>query len=328
MSAMIAVRSARLTALRALSNAIPASKVAYRHFASVQPGHVPIQETNEKTETNRLEKTMAKFWEKVSVGTNSDGSYAIKLDGKNIKTPLGLEMKIPQSKKSLAYLLANEWKSLPSLQIRPYLVPLTSLTARCIDLHEAQSTDDVEIKTKLGDLATIKALLLRYLDTDTMLVFAPTEDCDGELRKEQEKCYRPLIKNMEEFFTKFADDGKPISLTYLDCDKDGLIGNLQTEHTKKAVTNYLDSLSTWDLAALEKVVLVSKSFMAGVTVLRNADYNDDFVLTVEELARLVTLETVMQTARWGEVEDTHDVDKVDIKRNIASAAIVAHNSKN
>lgn len=270
---------------------------------------------------------MAKFWEKVNVGTSNDGSFVIKLDDKTIKTPLGFEMKIPQQKKSLAYLLANEWKALPSLQIRPHLVPLTSLTARCIDLHEAQHTDDVEIKTKLGDVATVKTLLLRYLDTDTMLVFAPSEDCDGELRKEQEKCYRPLIANMEQFFSKFATDGKPVSLTYLDCDTDGLIGNSQTEHTKEAVTKYLDSLSIWDLVALEKAVLVSKSFMAGVTILRNADYNDDFILTVEELARLVTLETVLQTARWGEVEDTHDVDKVDIKRNLASAAIVAHNSK-
>lgn len=284
-------------------------------------------DSNKKTETNKLEKTLAKFWEKVNVEKTQDGGYVVQLDNKAIKTPLGFEMKLPSSKSSLAYLLANEWKSLPSLQIRPYLVPLTSLTARCIDLHEAQYTDDVEIKTKVGDLSTIKTLLLRYLDTDTMLVFSPKEDCDGELRKEQEKCYRPLIQDMEQFFTRFADDGKPVVLTYLDCEKDGLVGNTQPEHTKQAVLKYLNSLSVWDLVALEKATLVAKSFMAGVSILRNADYNDNFNLTIEELARLATLETVLQTARWGEVEDTHDVDKVDIKRNLASAAIVAFNSK-
>lgn len=284
-------------------------------------------ESNKKTETNKLEKSLAKFWEKVTIGNSNDGSYTIELDGKSIKTPLGFEMKIPKNKKTLAFLLANEWKSLPSLQIKPFLVPLTSLTARCIDLNEAQITNDDEIKTKIGDLSTIKNLLLRYLDTDTMLVFSPREDCDGELRKEQEKCYRPLIEDMEKFFTKFSDDGKPVKLTYLDCDTDGLIGNQQTKHTHIAVLNYLNSLSTWDLVALEKAVLVGKSFLAGVTILRNADYNDKFNLTIDELARLVSLETVLQTLRWGEVEDTHDVDKVDIRRNLASVAIVAHNSK-
>lgn len=285
-------------------------------------------DSNKKTETNKLEKTLAKFWEKVSIGKSSDGeNLVVKLDDKIVKTPLGFDLKIPKSKKSLAYLLENEWKSLPSLQIRPYLVPLTSLTSRCIDLNEAQTSEDVEIKAKVGDLSTVKSLLLRYLDTDTMLVFSPTEDCDGELRKEQEKCYRPIIEDMEIFFTKFADDNKPVKLTFLDCDKDGLIGNSQTEHTKKAVMNYLNSLNIWDLVALEKATLVGKSFLAGVTVLRNADYNDHFNVTIEELARLVTLETVLQTARWGEVEDTHDVDKVDIKRNLASAALLAFNSK-
>lgn len=284
-------------------------------------------DSNKKTETNKLEKTLAKFWEKVSVSKiDSTNDYVIKLDEKIIKTPLGFDLKIPHSKKTLAYLLENEWKSLPSLQIRPYLVPLTSLTSRCIDLNEAQLTNDIEIKTKVGDLSTVKSLLLRYLDTDTMLVFSPIEDCDGDLRKEQEKCYRPIIKDMEIFFTKFSNDNKPVNLKFLDCDKDGLIGNSQTEHTKKAVLNYLDSLNVWDLVALEKATLVGKSFLAGVTVLRNADYNDNFNLTIEELARLVNLETVLQTARWGEVEDTHDVDKVDLKRNLASAALIAHNS--
>jgi ATP synthase F1 complex assembly factor 2 len=305
-------------------------RVSNRYFAihSKTPTQPEVAyDSNKKTETNKLEKSLIKFWEKVSVSENNDGSFSIQLDNKTIKTPLGFNMIIPNSKKSLAYLLANEWKALPTLQIRPFLVPLTSLTARCIDLNEAQLTDDIEIKTKVGDLSTIKNLLLRYLDTDTTLVFSPNEDCDGELRKEQEKCYRPLIKNMEEFFTKFTDDNKPITLTYLDCDKDGLIGNSQTEHTKKAVLKYLDSLNIWDLVALEKATLVSKSFLSGVAVLRNADYTDDFNITIEELARLVTLETVLQTARWGEVEDTHDVDKVDIKRNLASTAILAFNSK-
>jgi len=310
---------------------VKASAVSFRRYLAVQAKDDVASHTsydsNKKTETNRLEKTLAKFWEKVTINKADDG-YFIQLDNKNIKTPLGFDLKIPSNKRTLAYLLLNEWKALPSLQIKPFLVPLTSLASRCIDIKEAQLTDDIEIKTKVGDLDTVKSLLLRYLDTDTLLVFSPMEDCDGELRNEQEKCYRPLIKDMEGFFTKYADDGKAVSFTYLDCDKDGLIGNAQTEHTKKAVKKYLDSLNTWELVALEKATLVAKSFLCGVTVLRNADYNDKFNVTIEELSRLATLETVLQTSIWGEVEDTHDVDKVDIRRNLASAALISFNENN
>ena len=47
-------------------------------------------------------------------------------------------------------------------------------------------------------------------------------------------------------------------------------------------------------------------------------------LTMEEIAQAATLETIYQVERWGEVEDTHDVDKRDIRRNVTAAAIVAY----
>lgn len=285
-------------------------------------------ETNKRTETNRLEKTLARFWEKVTLEELKNGEFAVKLDNKTIKTPLGNNLTISKDRKSLAYLLLNEWKSLSNLKINPYLVPLTSLVSRCIDVEMSQNTDDLEIKAKIGDLSSVKKLLLKYLDTDTLLVFSPVIDCDGDLRKEQEETYRPLIKVMEDYFTKFADDKKQVSLTYLDCEKDGLIGNRQTAHTRGAVMNFLNSLDIWQLIALEKATLTCRSFLCGVAIVRNNDYNDSFNIPVETLTRLATLETVLQTKTWGEVEDTHDVDKVDVKRNLASAAIIAFKSKN
>ncbi|AWU76379.1 hypothetical protein CAS74_000329 [Pichia kudriavzevii] len=315
-------RSYKLLTVRSTYRAIS------RTFASHSGSGFTSYDTNKKTETNRLEKSLSKFWEKVDVAPASGKpGYAVTLDKKSVKTPLGFELNVPENKKSLAYLLANEWRSLPSLQVKPHLLPLTSITARCIDLHEAQKTEDEEIKAKVGDLSTIKTLLLRYLDTDTMLVFSPKEDCDGLLRDEQEKCYRPIIADMEQFFAKFSEDGKPLKFTFLDCEKSGFASNFQTEETKKAVNKYLNSLSTWDLVCLENATLVSKSFLAGVAILRNADYNDKFIIDIEELSRLVNLETVIQTSIWGEVEDTHDVNRVDIKRNLSCASIVAFSSK-
>lgn len=290
--------------------------------ASVQAAPAAY-ESNAATETNRLEKTLSKFWEKVSVREQANG-FSVELDNKTIKTPLGYDMVVPASRKTLAYLLANEWQTLPSLHIRPYLVPLTSLVSRSIDLHNAQQSQDEEMKAKVGDLSTVKSLLLRYLDTDTLCVLSPMEDCDGELRKQQNEQYLPFIEEMGQFLSKFSTDKKPVTITYLDSEKDGLIGNSQPEATREAALAFLNSLDMWEMVALEKATLTAKSFLIGVAVLRNADPNDTFDVSVEELSRLATLETVLQTARWGEVEDTHDVDKVDVKRNLASASLIVY----
>lgn len=45
---------------------------------------------------------------------------------------------------------------------------------------------------------------------------------------------------------------------------------------------------------------------------------------MESVAQAATLEIIHQTDRWGEVEDTHDVDKRDVRRNIHAAGIVAY----
>ncbi|ODV61486.1 ATP synthase complex assembly protein ATP12 [Ascoidea rubescens DSM 1968] len=298
-------------------------------------------QTNARSETNRLEKSATRFWEKVSMQeipdpTNGNAKrYIIKLDNKHIKTPLGNPIELPHSKKTLGLLLVNEWKSLPSLKVKPYQVPLTSIVSRAVDLLKSESENNKEDQAKIGRRIDIANDLLRYLDTDTLLVFSPSEEFEGGLRKEQEETYRPLIESMEELFANYSQNQNagPIKLNYLDVEKDGLRGNQQSEETRQAVLNFLDDLNIWEFVALEKATLLSKSFLCGVAVLRLMN-NDQFKnlkqplhkkvhYTIEQIARCATLETVYQTDRWGEVEDTHDVDKVDIVRNLSSAALVA-----
>ena len=273
----------------------------------------------QSSETNKLEKGLARFWESVSC-EETPHFYKITIDGKTIKTPLGFKLEIPKEKQSLAYLLTNEWKSLPSLHVRPYLLTLTSLSCRAIDL--AKSDGDEDAKAKIGDIETIKSLLLKYLDTDTLLVFSPVKDCEGELRKEQQNLYYPLKKDMENFFTQFSEDGKNIVLKELDTETSGLIGNKQPEETRNAVKKFLDSLDTWELVALERTTLTCKSLLCGIAVVRKNKPDDQFDYSLDDLARAATLETVMQTKRWGEVEDTHDVEKVEIRRILSASSLL------
>lgn len=277
------------------------------------------------SDTERLERGLARFWEKVSC-EETPNVYKIMIDGKTIKTPLGFKLEIPKEKQSLAYLLTNEWKLLPSLHVRPYLLTLTSLSCRAIDL--AKSSGDEDAKAKIGDPETIKTLLLKYLDTDTLLVFSPVKDCEGELRKEQQRLYYPLKKEMEEFFTQYSKDGQNIVLKELDTEVSGLVGNKQSEETRNAVKEFLDSLDTWELVALERTTLTCKSLLCGVAVVRKNRPDDQFDYSLDDLARAATLETVMQTKRWGEVEDTHDVEKVDVRRVLSASSLLCFRKPN
>lgn len=287
----------------------------------------PSIETNAPSETNRLEKTLQTFWEKVDVAKEKDG-FHVRLDGKSLKTPLGNQLVIPSAKKSLAYMVCNEWKNLSNLKVKPHSVPLTSLSTRAIDLGISHAVQDLEALTKLGNIEDIKTDLLRYLDTDTVLIFSPKEDCDGKLRRAQEEMYRPLIASMESYLQQFAENSsEKITLNFLDSDTDGFRSNYQNEATKRAALNWMNKLNVWELVALEKATLTAKSFLCGVAIVRanNKTLTDNEApMDLESIARAASLEVIYQTERWGEVEDTHDVDKVDLRRNLAAAALVAY----
>lgn len=307
-------------------------------------------ETNIKSETNKLSKTLEKFWEKVDTCYNNQtNEYEVQLDGKTIKTPHGFPISIPKSKKQLAYLIKHEWANLPDLKIKTHSLPLTSITSRAIDLIncQKQSINNPELIAKVGKLDDIKYNLLRYFDTDTCLIFATDKEYEGKLRKRQHELYLPLIKEYEDFFTQYghqngllpSDDYK-MTIESLDCQTNGLRGNEQSLTTQNIVLHWLNQLPIYDLIALEKAVLTSKSFLCGISLLRSnvsdeknmaeiyqinkSNIDDYFHKTIEEIVELGNLETIYQTNEWGEVEDTHDVDKVDWLRNLTSAAILCH----
>lgn len=303
---------------------------------------------NVKSETNRLEKTLLRFWSKADTAFDeASKSWLVRLDGKPIKTPLGHQLAIPERKEQLALLVAHEWDSLVDLKIKPTNLPLTSLSSRAVDLSRVFETDEADpnLVVKLGDLGLVKQDLLRYLDTDTCLIFATEDEYEGKLRKRQKELYGALIEEYNSFFTEFghqngllpSEDYK-VQLQSLDCETDGLRGNSQTPEDRAIVRSWLDKLPLFDLVALEKSILTTKSFLCGVTILRSnataeetaksvyqpnkASELEYYFKTVEEITELGNLETIFQTQEWGEVEDTHDVDQAEWARTLSAAALV------
>ncbi|KAL6942815.1 hypothetical protein ACO0RG_001779 [Hanseniaspora osmophila] len=322
----------------------------HRAKYSTQPlGIDKSVENNLKTETNKLSKNLNKFWTQIDLKKDSkDHSSTITLDSKPVRTPLGHNLTIPASKPTLSFLLLNEWANLPNLKIKPHSLPLTSIVARCIDLQKSlnkevlqKATEDSELSdeiiSKIGcsNREDLYPQLLRYLDTDTLLCFSPRAEFEGKLREEQDKKYLPIIAKVENFMNKkfpyMATNGvntsenaqEKFKLQILDADLHGLRGNQQDNVTKSVAINYMDSLSLWDLVIFEKTVLSTKSFICGLLLLNNQAFD----VSMNEIIRLSTMETLHQVDRWGEVEDTHDVDKRDISRNVNAASIVAYCDK-
>lgn len=290
-------------------------------------------ESNVKSETNRLAKNGKKFWDTVTLSVTKDKLIQLELDGKPIKTPLGNKIAFDENKKLLALLLQKEWETIPDSSVKQHALPLTSLVSRCIDLENTNGINgDIELRTKIGgDRNAINKDLLRYLDTDTLLVFSPKAEYEGALRTAQNDMYLPIIKAVEEYLTEnFSKDHNKTELRVLDADIHGLRGNMQNDVTKAAATNYLNSLSLWNLAVFEKTVLSTKSFICAVLLLQNkaqTNVANNMKYSVDDIVKASTLETIYQTERWGEVEDTHDVGKRNIKRNVNAASLVAFNKK-
>lgn len=305
-SLRFAAATARPAQVRSFASPVPFPKSA------AATGGAQHLETNVRSETNRLEKTAERFWEHVNVKKASDDSgYLVQLDKSAIKTPSGLPLLVPAPKPALAQLIAHEWRVLPSLKIKPHSLLLTSTAARAVDLSQ-----DFEGPKGEAVREDIIEALLPYLDTDTLLIFSPVKDCEGTLRPAQEETYRPIIKAAEEFWTRTAGaSAEPVKLTWLDTEN-CISGNSQNAATKKVVADWIRSLDTWQLSALERATMTAKSLIIGMNIAT-------LQMSVEKASEAARLETIHQTGIWGEVEDTHDVDFHDMERSLACAYLIA-----
>lgn len=66
--------------------------------------------------------------------------------------------------------------------------------------------------------------------------------------------------------------------------------------------------------AFERATLTAKSFLIGLAVVKRN-------LNVEKAWTAASLEVLDQIDRWGEVEDSHDVDREFVKSQLASARL-------
>lgn len=269
-----------------------------------------------------------RFWKEVHVKEVPDG-YHVTLDSRPVRTSSKSIVTIPPTKPHLAHAIALEWDLLVSAQqaLKNHNIPLTSMTARAQDIIEQEAQGNTKIRQD------IIRTLLRYLETDTLLCWAPEHSLHDAMQLEQSakrteslrdiqiRTVRPIIA----FLTSQVWPGIEIKPAL---DGDSIVPTQQSEMTRSIIKDWISGLPAFELAALEQGVLASKSLLVGTRLL--VEWSEEFrelqridqKFGIEEAAEAASLEVSWQTGMWGEVEDTHDVDKEDLKRQLGSVVLL------
>lgn len=255
------------------------------------------------------------------------------LDSRPVRTATKAPLTIPHNKHQLATAIALEWDLLVNAHqaLKQHYIPLTSLTSRAVDIQTADAQGDPKLRQDLV------WMLMNYLRTDTLLCWAPEKNIhegvnmgrgDGveTLRSLQMRVAQPIIN----YLTLNVWPGveiKPI----LGCDS--ILPTPQPEMTKEVIRGWISGLPAFELAGLERGVLASKSLLVATRLL--VEWSQEFEhlrqyseterrFGIEDAAEASSVEVRWQTGMWGEVEDTHDVEKEDTRRQLGSVIVLVN----
>ena len=289
-----------------------------------------------------------RFWKDVSVKQHTDGAHVVHLDQRPVRTPIPKSiLPIPSSKPHLATAIALEWDHLTSAQqaLKGHNIPMTSIASRAIDIE----IQDAEINKSGSDemsqaRADVVKMLLRYLDTDTLLCWAPEKspydgnaDADApgvaQIESRKETLRQRQIRVAQDIIGHLTTTVWPGVSVNPVLEEDSIMPASQPQETKDVIRGWLSGLPAYELAGLERAVLATKSLCVGTRLLIDwaeafRDVHKDSIAKgnkrfgIEEAAEACSLEVSWQTAMWGEVEDSHDVEKEDLRRQLGSVILL------
>lgn len=258
------------------------------------------------------------------------GALQVHLDSRPLRHPQTKEVvRIPVSKPDLAYALALEWDLLTSAQeaTRQHLIPLTSTICRALDIavdDAAEGPEHSKIRT------TIANTVLRYFDTDSMLCWAPPagpHDSKNESGESLRDVQKRTAEEVVSFLTTYVWPGIKIEPVL---DGHSIVPRQQNPGVREVIQGWIAGLDPWEITGLERAVLAGKSFVAAARLV--TEWSEGPVGTgrlsgskkfgVEEATKATNLEVDWQTGQWGEVEDTHDVNKEDVRRQLGSVVLL------
>lgn len=267
-------------------------------------------------------------------GSWKSGALQVFLDARPLRHPVTKTIiRVPLSKPDLASALALEWDLLTSAQdaTRQHLIPLTSLICRALDIVDADKAAGAKIPEVRN---TIAVTLLRYFDTDSLLCWAPPAG-EHDIRNDAGESLREVQKRTAEEIASFLATHVWPGITIKPVlDGDTIMPQAQDPGVREIIQGWITGLDAFEIAGLERAVLAGKSLVAAARFVvewsegsvGRGQLNKGKTFGVEEASVAVSLEVDWQTGHWGEVEDTHDVNREDVRRQLGSVALLVSGS--
>jgi chaperone required for assembly of F1-ATPase len=195
------------------------------------------------------------------------------------------------------------------------------MASRAIDMAASESEGNVASRSD----SVLN--LIRYLDTDTVLCYAPTtpeylrEEGRPMLRELQIEAAKPILQHL------CSKVWPGLEIWAVDGDEVGIVGKGQPPATRETLLAWMRGLDVWRFVGFERCVQATKSFVIGARMTEEWGPNGAQQWGVEEGAEAASIEVNYQTRQWGEVEDTHDVEKEDVKRQLGAGWLFCADTK-
>lgn len=174
--------------------------------------------------------------------------------------------------------------------------------------------------------------VMKYLETDSLLCWAPEAEADPpgyethigrteSLRSIQRRHAEPIIS----FLTEKVWPGIQIIPVL---DEGSIMPKSQPPGTNEVIRGWVSGLPAFELAGLERAVLAGKGVLlaARLIVEWSPEFkglrNDSERFGIDEAEKIASLEVTFQTDMWGMVEDSHDVQKEDLRRQLGSVVLL------
>lgn len=203
---------------------------------------------------------MKRFWKEVAAAPE-EGGWAIRLDGKPLRTPARNALLVPTE--ALAQAIADEWRSAGET-IDPRAMPLTGLANAAID-RVAPHPDSFAMG------------LAKYGESDLACYRA---DSPRQLVARQEKSWDELLGwARRRFDVDF-------------CTTVGIVHVAQPEETVRGLLHAVASFDPFRLAGLAPLVTISGSLVAALAVAEGQ-------LPPEQAWDAVTIDEQWQREQWG-----------------------------
>ncbi|KAJ5175521.1 ATP12 ATPase F1F0-assembly protein [Penicillium canariense] len=306
----------------------PAPAPEFKANAATHTVTEPAEEGQQSLPLKRPSVLKKRFWKDVHVH-GKPGEYQVLLDKRPVRTPSKDVLSIPPTKPHLAHAIALEWDVMTSAQqaLKSHLIPLTSLSARAADIAREDAAGD----TTTRDQIVVTAM--RYLDTDTLLCWEPERSAHALERVGEDAPTESLrdiqmrvAKDIMSFLSTKVWPGLEIVPIL---DTESIVPVSQPRATKDSIRTWVSELDAHDLAGLERGILATKSLLVAVRLL--VEWSENFrhiqspsakKFGLVEAADAANLEVKWQTDMWGEVEDTHDVNREDLRRQLGSVVVL------